>query len=61
MKPTVKLIGQDGNAFGILGECLKSAKRAGWSKDQIDAFKTEAMSGDYENVIATACKYFEVS
>ncbi len=60
MKPSVKLIGQDGNAFGILGACLKSAKRAGWTKDQIKTFQDEAMSGDYENVIATAYKYFKV-
>ena len=30
-KPTVKLIGTDGNAFSILGLAIRAAKKAGWS------------------------------
>lgn len=59
-KPIVNLIGQDGNAFAILGACTKAGRKAGWSKDQIDAFQSEATSGDYDNVLQTALKYFEV-
>ena len=59
-KPTVQLIGQDGNAFAIIGACRRAAKKAGWAQEQIDQFCEEAMSGDYENVLRTAMKYFEV-
>lgn len=59
-KPTVKLLGHDGNAFGILGICRKAAVRAGWDKERIDAVLAEMMSGDYDNLLATAMKYFEV-
>lgn len=59
-KPVVELVGQDGNAFVVLGLCRKAAKQAGWKSDQIDAFLKEAMAGDYDHLLATACKYFEV-
>lgn len=59
-KPTVRLIGQDGNAFSVLGACVKSASKAGWTAEQIQSFQDEAMSGDYDNVLQTALKYFSV-
>ena len=40
----VQLTGNDGNAFAILGNCKKEARRAGLTKDQIDEFMNEAMS-----------------
>ncbi len=58
--PTVKLLGTDGNAFSIIGSCRKSAKRAGWNDEQLAAFVKEATSGDYDHVIQTAMKYFDV-
>ena len=60
VRPTVKLIGQDGNAFRVLGLCRKALRRAGWEKPQIDAFTEEATSGDYNKVLATAIKYLDV-
>ena len=58
--PTVKLLGTDGNAFSIIGNCRRSAKRAGWNDAQLSAFVKEATSGDYDHVIQTAMKYFDV-
>ena len=57
-KPTVKLVGTDGNAFAILGKCQGVARKAGWSKEQIDQFMDEATSGDYDHLLMTACKNF---
>jgi hypothetical protein len=60
-KPHVQLTGKDGNAFSILGSCSKAAKKAGWTKDEIDSFMSEAMLGDYDHLLATACEYFDVA
>ncbi len=59
-KPIVKLAGVDGNAFMVLGAALKAAKKARWTQEQIDTYKTEAMSGDYDHLLQTTMKYFEV-
>ncbi len=59
-KPTVKLTGSDGNAFAIIGACTKAGRAAGWTPEQVTAFRNEATSGDYANVLMTAGKYFTV-
>lgn len=56
----VKLTNVDGNAFAILGVCAKAARSAGLNKEQIDEFNKEAMSGDYDNLLSTTMKYFDV-
>ena len=60
-KPTVKLIGRDGNAFAIIGACSAAAKKAGWSKDRIDAMMSDMMSGDYSHVLYVASENFKVT
>lgn len=59
-KPQVKLVGQDGNAFAIIGRCMSALKEAGASEEHIQTFHDEATSGDYDNVLTTAMKYCEV-
>ncbi len=59
-KPELKLVGLDGNAFFILGRAKRVAEVAGWSKDKIECFLTEAKSGNYDNLLATCMKYFDV-
>lgn len=59
-KPTVKLIGSDGNAFAILGKVKGALKKAGAPKEVQDAFYEEATSSDYNMVLCTAMKYTEV-
>jgi hypothetical protein len=53
----LELVGMDGNAFAILGAFQREAKRAGWTPDEIDEVKIEAMSGDYDNLLATISSY----
>lgn len=59
-KPTVKLVGEDGNAFAIIGRCRKALKRAGATEEQLKEFSDDAMSGDYDHVIQTAMKWCDV-
>lgn len=58
-KPRVKLVGEDGNAFAIIGRCCAAARKAKWTPDRIKEFTDKAKSGDYANLIATCCDYFE--
>jgi hypothetical protein len=51
----VQLTGSDGNAFAIIGK----VKRALPSDVQAE-FMAETMSGDYNNVIATAMRWVNV-
>ena len=55
-----KLIGQDGNAFAIIGTVQRELRRGGVSPDEINEFVTEATSGDYDNVIQTALRWVSV-
>jgi hypothetical protein len=59
-KPIVKLIGQDGNAFGIIGLCLAAARKAGWTKEQTTMIRQEMMSGDYDHLLQTAMIHFDI-
>jgi len=57
---TVKLIGNDGNAFFILGTVEKALKKAGFS-ELAKEYMTEATSGDYDHLLATTMEYVEVA
>jgi hypothetical protein len=59
-KVKVKLIGKDGNAFSIMGEVTKAMKKAGMDKEIINKYMEEAMSGDYNHLLATTAKYVDI-
>jgi len=59
-KPEVKLTGEDGNAFYILGKVIKEMERAGATKDEIKRYKEEAMSGDYNNLLTVTMEFVDV-
>ena len=56
-KPVLKIIGTNGNAFAILGKAQKVAKENGMDWEKI---RTEATSGNYDNLLCVIMKYFEV-
>lgn len=57
---SVQLIGEDGNAFSILAKVLRAMRSAKVPLETINAFQTEAMSGDYNNLLRVCMKYVEV-
>jgi len=59
-KPTVKLIGQDGNAFSIMGNIQRALKRAGADKEYIDKYIREATSSDYNHLLTVSMKYVNI-
>ena len=60
-KPFIQLSGEDGNAWFIIGRARKSARRAGWTPDEVQAFVDEATSGDYDHVLQTVMANFETA
>jgi len=56
----VQLIGKDGNAFMIMGAVSKELKRAGVSKEEIEQYREQSMSGDYDNLLRTAMDWVTV-
>ena len=60
VKPVLRLVGADGNAFNLLGLAARALKKAGRG-DEVEAFQTEATSGDYDHLLVTCMKWFEVS
>lgn len=55
MKKKVKLqlVGLDGNAYSVMGAFQRAARRQGWSQAEIKVVLDEAMSGDYNHLLAT--------
>ena len=60
-KPTTSedLIGVDGNAFSIMGNTSGLLQRAGATKEFRDAYRKDAMSGDYDHLIAVSVAYLD--
>lgn len=56
---SVPLVGQDGNAFSILGRCKRAAQRANVPPQDIDDFMKEATSGNYDHLLATCMAWFD--
>lgn len=54
----VQLVGEDGNAFAIMGRVTQALKRAGHG-DVVKDFQAEAMSGDYNHLLATCMDYVD--
>lgn len=57
---TVKLIGENGNAFVILGKVQRALQKAGYPKEFIDNYISEATSGDYDHLLQVTMDYVEV-
>ncbi len=60
-RPTLELLGTNGNAFAVLGKAIETLKRAGYSQERVDEFLEEAKSGDYDHLLGTCIKWFDVS
>lgn len=56
----VQLVGNNGNAFAILGAVVGALRRNSVPKDEIDMFLAEAKSGDYNHLLRTCQDWVEV-
>jgi len=57
----LQLTGTDGNALAVVGAVRAVLKGAGVPADEVKDFTDEALSGDYDNVLATAQRWVSVS
>lgn len=53
------LVGQDGNPIALISAWTRAARRQGWSDEDIDAVRSEALSSDYDHVIQTIMEHSE--
>ena len=54
----LKLVGEDGNAFFIMGRARQALRRNGRA-DLIEQFTKDCTSGDYNHLLATCMRYFD--
>ena len=60
LKPEVKLIGEDGNAFYILAACRRAWRKAGNSEYKLKEIEALMMAGDYDNLLAVATEHYTI-
>ena len=56
----VELVGQDGNAFMILGRVAAAMRKHGLDKDEITAYNEEATAGDYDDLLRTTAQWVTI-
>ncbi len=59
VKPRVRLVGEDGNAFAILGRVRRALREAGASPGYVERYTREATSGDYDHLLLVTQRYVE--
>ena len=55
----VKMVGEDGNAFAILGRVTKALRNARVPLEERKKFQAEATKTDYNNVFQTVMRWVE--
>jgi hypothetical protein len=58
---SVKLTGEDGNAFAIMAKVSSALRKGGVPDSDIGKYQKESMSGDYDNLLATAMKWVDIT
>lgn len=58
-KIKLSLVRLDGNAFNLLGQFSKKARKEGWTKAEIDFVIGEATKSDYNHLFVTLAQYCE--
>ncbi len=56
----VQLVGEDGNAFIIASRTRAALRRAGVSQEECTEFFNEALSSDYDHLLATVQQWVTV-
>ena len=59
MLADVELVGEDGNAFSVMGTVSEGLQRAGNDQSVIDNYREQAMSGDYDHLLAVSVAFIE--
>ena len=54
----IDLIGEDGNAFAIMGRVQKAMRREDCTEEEISSIMDEMKSGNYDHLLQTVMKNF---
>lgn len=57
---TVRLSGENGNSFNIMGIVTRAMRMERIDKAEIDAYRDAAMSGDYDHLMQVTMKLVNV-
>lgn len=57
--PKYSLIGVDGNAFSIVSYVTRAMRTEKFTQEQIQAYKSKAVAGSYENLVAASFNQIE--
>ena len=52
----VRMIGEDGNAFAIMGRVQRAMRKGGCTSDELNEFINDATSGDYDHLLSVVRK-----
>ena len=55
----IDLSGPDGNAFVILGRVRSILRQIGANDEEIAAYRAQATSGDYDNLLAVTAEWVD--
>ena len=58
-EPKYSLIGCDGNAYAVMGYVTNCMKKEGKTREEIKAYQEQAMSRDYDNLLAVSCEILD--
>jgi hypothetical protein len=51
LKPKLKIVGEDGNAFNLLGLARRAARDAGWTEERWREVRARLTAGGYDNLL----------
>lgn len=57
---TIKLVGEDGNAFAILARVDTALRKANISRETRELFKKEATSKDYNHLLQVVMQWVNI-
>ncbi len=55
----VPLVGEDGNAFSIIGRVVRAMRNAGVDNEIVARYRDEVTSGDYNNLLSVTMCYVD--
>ena len=58
-RPYLAMVGEDGNAFAILGRAQRALRKAGLG-ELVEQFMADATADDYDHLLQTVMRYFDV-
>jgi hypothetical protein len=60
IKPAFKFAGKNETVISIIYRAKKVLRKSGANETYIDTFTRDALSGDYDHLLLTVFRYFEV-